>query len=224
MALDKKQTSLLTKIGIGLIAAVLVLAFIPWDSIGLGGGGNTQDPATGTGQLEAIAARYAPTIAANDQKLASEPTSYTVLVTQGNVYFDWAIDVQQASQSGADLPIWLAASVYYGRAIEQQSGDPNVATDYAVSLYYSGNTQAAIDVIEPVLEENPDFAVAFYNAGIFYDTAGRGADAVRVMQRYIELDPSGQTGSPDVAQDVIDSNINAPQSAPTTSAPSTSTP
>lgn len=208
MALDKKQTKLITKIGIGLVALMLVVAFIPWNSFGFGGG--AQDP-TGTdgGQLETIASKYTSTIAFNDEALASDPTSYTVLVSQGNTYFDWALEVQQASQTGADRPMWLSAAVYYGRAVSVQPGDPNVATDYAVSLFYSGDVQSAIGVIEPVLMENPEFAVAFYNAGIFYNAAGRSADAVSAMQTYLSLDPGGQSGNPEVAQQVIDANASA---------------
>ncbi len=204
MALDKKKASLLTRIGIGIIAGMLVLAFVPWDSIGLSGSSGNGSSDTGGGQLEAIAAQYAATIGGNDQLLASDPTSYTVLVTQGNTYFDWAIAVQQSdAQNLEDRPMWTSATVFYGRALEVQPGDPNVSTDLAISKYYSGDIEGAIVVVEEVMESGPDFAPAFFNAGIFYNSASMTQEAVAAMTRYLELDPQGQFGDPDLARETI---------------------
>ena len=203
MALDKKKSSLLTRIGIGIIAVMLVLAFVPWDSIGLTGGSGSNG-SEGDGQMEAIAARYSATIGGNDQLLASDSTSYTVLVTQGNTYFDWAHEVQGLdTQNLEDRPIWTSASVFYGRALEVQPGDPSVATDYAISKYYSGDAEGAIVIVGEVMESSPDFAPAFFNAGIFYSSAGRSPEAVAAMTRYLELDPQGQSGDPEYARNII---------------------
>ena len=205
MALDKKNTSLVTKIGLGIIALVLVLAFVPWDSFGLVGGSGGSDSSDGsTGQLEAIAAQYSATINGNDQMLASDPTSYTVLVTQGNTYFDWAIAVQQAgAQNLEDRPIWTSAAVFYERALEVQPGDPSISTDLAIAKYYSGNTEGAIVIVEEVMVTNPDFAPAFFNAGIFYRAAGMSQQAATAMKRYLELDPQGQFGDPGLANEIV---------------------
>ena len=204
MALDKKKSSLLTRIGIGIIAGMLVLAFVPWDSIGLSGSSNSDGSVDTGGQLEAIAAQYAATISGNDQMLASDPTSYTVLVTQGNTYFDWAIAVQQSdAQNLEDRPMWTSAVVFYDRALEVRPGDPSVATDLAISKYYSGDTAGAIVVVEEVMVSGPDFAPGFFNAGVFYNSAGMTQEAAAAMTRYLELDPQGQYGDPALAGEII---------------------
>lgn len=221
MALNKKQTSLVTKIGIGLVALLLVLSFVPWGSLG-GSGSSGTAGTTGTGQLDAIAAKYTASTSAYEQVLASEPTSYTVLVNLGNTYFDWALDAQeaaktQASLAGVDRPMWLSATTYYERAVDVQPGDPSVTTDLAIAYYYTGQTDKAIAAVEPVMEANPDFAQAFFNAGVFYNTAGQADKAIAALTRYLELDPQGASGSREFAETTL-RELAAP-SAPATTAP-----
>ncbi|MDP2182624.1 MAG: hypothetical protein Q8K99_08660 [Actinomycetota bacterium] len=219
MALNKKQTSLVTKIGIGLVATLLVLSFVPWNSVGFSGSGGTSGD-SGTGKLDTIAAKHSAAIAAYDQALASEPTSYTVLVNQGNRYFDWALDVQgavasQASLTGADRPMWLSATSYYERAVAVKSGDPSLTTDLSIAYYYTGQTDKAILTVEPVLEANPDFAQAFFNAGVFYNTAGQSVKAVAALTRYLELDPQGASGNREFAEQTL-KEIASPSTPATT--------
>lgn len=220
MALNKKQTTLMTRIVLGLLVVVFVTSFI---SIGsnLWSDDNTATQTGTGGTLETIAAKYSGTVQGYEQQLASDPTSYTVLVNQGNTYFDWGIDVRQAlPQSGADTPMWVSAKTYYERAAAISDDDPAMMTDFAISVFYSGDTPSAISVIEQVMEEKPDFSQAFFNAGIFYNSAGMGPQAAAAMQRYLELDPDGQTGDPDLANKIISEAGSAPAtSTPTTTAP-----
>ncbi len=190
MAFNKKQTSLMTRIGIVIVAIILVISFIP----GLFGlfSSTGSTPQTDTGLLESIAGQYAPRIQANQQILASDPTSYTVLVAQADDYYYWGEAIQQQEQArttGADLPLWVASAAFYERAVAVRPGDPGVTTNYAITVYYSGDAPRAISIIEPVMMANPDFGQAFFNAGIFYRAVGRNADAITVLQRSIEIDP-----------------------------------
>ena len=121
MALNKKQTSLFTKIFIGIIVAMLVLALAGpslggW--LGLFDGGQDQTAQTeGDAALEQIATQYAPTAQSFTMVLASDPTSYTALVALGNTYSDWATEAARRSPaSGADFPMRAAAIAYYQRA------------------------------------------------------------------------------------------------------------
>lgn len=220
MALNKKQTSLLTKIGIGFVAVLLVISFVPWSSLGLFGPTDTGTTDATAGSLDAIAAQYSPAVAAYDQVLASEPTSYTVLVNQANTYFDWALDVQQAASTqaalaGSDRPLWLSATSFYERAVAVQDGAPAVVTDLSIAYYYTGQTDKAIATVEPVLVSSPDFAQAFFNAGVFYSSAGQGEKATAALTKYLELDPEGTSGNRDFAQTTLD-ELAAPSTAATT--------
>lgn len=204
MAINKKKASPIVRIGIWAISAMLVLSFtLPLliDSLN-GSTGSTTD--TGTGQLDSVAAKHGPTIQALEQQLASEPTSYTVLSNLGNTYFDWGMEAEQASpNTGASRPMWTSAVVYYDRAIEVQPGDPNLTTDAAISHYYSGDAAGAVALIDTVIAANPEFAPGYFNGAIFYEAAGRNADALAAARKALELDSEGKSGDPQVMNDLI---------------------
>jgi tetratricopeptide (TPR) repeat protein len=206
MALNKRQTSTVTKVIIIFLAVVFALSItIPF--LGLGGDGGTTDGGTAAqGAFENIALQYQPTADAYEATLASDPTSYTVLVSLGNWYYDWANDLQIAQDVplGSDRPYWLAATTYYERAIAETTGTPDVMTDMAVAFYYGGRTDRAIETIEQVLDAEPEFATALFNAGIFYGASGRIDDSIQAFTDYLALDPEGTSGRPDYAREQID--------------------
>ncbi len=161
----------------------------------------------GAGELESIAANHAGAVSAFQQQLASDPTSYTVLANLGNTYSDWATQILQYQQGSgaADQPVWVATTVYYERALEVQPGDPAVMTDLAIAYFYSGQWSKAVETIESAMEVDPEFAPAYYNAMIFYDSVGDTVSSTSNAVRYLELDPQGQNGGdPTVAQRIID--------------------
>ncbi len=219
MAINKKQTPPIVKAGIIVVAALMVLAFtLPLISPTLFTGGTATNTTGTAGQsdYDTVAANYSGTVEAFQQQLESDPTSYTVLVNLGNTYSNWGQELYQIQQKiqPASQPIWSASATYYGQALAVQPGSPEVSTDYAISLFYSGQLNRAIEVIEPVMVENPDFAPAFFNAGIFYSNAARPADAASAMSTYLVLDPNGQFGDVATAQSIIDEAGAAPVTTP----------
>lgn len=218
MAINKKQTPPIVKVGIIGIAAVMVLAFtLPLISPTLFSGGTaTNTAATEQSQYDTVAAQYTGSIDAFQAQLESDPTSFTVLVNLGNTYSNWGQELFK-TQNGvqpASQPVWTASATYYGQALAVQPGDPAVTTDYAISLFYSGQTNNAIAAVESVMAENPDFAPAFFNAGIFYSNAGRPAEAASAMGTFLVLDPQGTSGDLATAQSVIDEAAAAPVTTP----------
>lgn len=208
MALNKQQTSVFTKIFIGLIIGALVIALagpslLGW--LGLAGSSTSQTSTLdGAGALDQIAATYAPTAQSFEQAIASDPTSYTALVVLGNTYTDWAFDVAQAApNTGAELPMRAAAISYYERARELDAADPGVGVDLAIAYFYSGDTSQAVGVAEGVIEQDDTFVPAYFNIAIFYDAAGNRTAAVAAAERYKELDPNGEFGNPDIADQII---------------------
>lgn len=206
MAINKKNASPVIRIGIIVVAGLLVLSFIPWGGLGVFSNSGARDASGTQGNLDAIANKYAPRISSLEQMLESQPTSYTVLVQIGHAYSGWGDEVKTspAGRIGADRPLWLAAVAYYDRALALNATIPPDLTDAAIARFYSGDTAGAIELVERVWKINPDFAPAYFNAGIFYESAGRSEAAIASFKRYLELDPKGQgPGDPDVARDAI---------------------
>lgn len=219
MALNKAQTSLGIKIVLIFLIIAFVASFIPFIGGAFDGGGD-QQPAQGA--LERIGQQFQPTVSSLTSLLASEPESYTVLVTLGNTYFDWANEIQKAAQTdatliGADQPYWVAAKDAYRRALAIKDDEPPVVVDYAITAHYTGETSKAIEAASRIAKANPDFAPAFFNLGIFYKALGKSEDAVAAFRRYLELDPEGEQGDATFAKNEIASLTG--QSAPPTTAP-----
>jgi tetratricopeptide (TPR) repeat protein len=203
VAIDKSRTSLGVKIVLVLVALAMVSYLVP-SLFGLfGSSGTTSNPAASGDVLAQIAQKYTATVAANNAALQSEPTSYTVLVSQGNTYFDWGMAVIQAAQTnqtlqGNEQPMWLAARQYYERAAAIKK-EPSVSVDLAIAYYYSGETTKAIGVAGTVSEEQPDFAPAWFNLGVFYASQGDNAKAIQAFEKSLALDPQGKSTNKDYA-------------------------
>lgn len=220
MALNKSQTS----VGMKIVLIVLIVAFVAsFVSIGAGlfsGGQTTTTTPTSTDPLATVNAQYQPTVAALTNSLQSQPESYTALVSLGNTYFDWAAAVQQASQNttsavGADQPLWVSAKDAYGRALNVQKGEPSVQVDYAITLFYTGETTAAIKTATTVTKETPDFAPAYFNLGIFNKALGENAKALAAFKKAVELDGEGKQINVEYAK----TQLQELESAPATSTP-----
>jgi tetratricopeptide (TPR) repeat protein len=217
MALNKKQTSIVVKV----IVVIVALAFISLPimslvgSIGSGGGSTP----TGQGGSESqIAQQFQARIDANNQSLAKKPKDYATLVDQGNAYSDWATQLLgQNKTSGADKPVFFTAIDYYKKALAVKPGDPAVTTDLAIAQFYYGDSASAIKNVEGVMAKDPTFAPAFFNAGIFYGSSGQNAKAIAALQTALKLDPKGQNAG--AAQQMIGQ---LQQAGPGASAPATS--
>ena len=198
MAINKSRTSPLMKAGIILLAVTFFVgvAAIPLSS--LLSPTTTQGPAatgseTASETIQSINLQHTPQITAREQSLTVEPNNYDLLVAQGNGYFEWASQIQQATQgkTGQDQPLWIGGATYYARALKVKPGDPNVTTDYSVALFYSGEATAAIATAKSVIAANPTFSPVVFNAGIFYKSIGDKVNAKLMFEKYLKMDPNG---------------------------------
>ena len=171
---------------------------------------DTTTTATPAATVEQINAQFQPGITALTAAAASDPTSYTAQVNLGNAYFDWAQTLSTPAQGASEIstaamaavgPLWLSSKDAYAKAVKIKAGDPAVETDFAIVTFYSGETTAAIVLVERVVKAKPDFAQAWLNLGVFYGTVGQNAKAIAAFERYVKLDPKGQNVS--FAQDQI---------------------
>lgn len=207
MALNKAKTSLGIKVALILLIVAFVVSFIP----ALGGlfssPGGTATPATND-PVQAANAQYQPTVAALTSQLQSDPESYTALVALGNTYFDWALSVQQASQTstasiGAEQPLWVASKDAYERAVKVKNDESGVVVDFAITQFYTGDTTGAIKTAEGIRKKDATFAPAWFNLAVFYGAQGDNAKSLKYFKKAIELDPKGESVSVDYAKQQV---------------------
>ena len=180
--------------GFGALA-VIVIVIVVMVSGGLGGGGSSS---SSSGSQSGSATPVAADING----------SYSELVSRANDLYDQgdaAFRNQQFEQGGV---YFVAASKVYAAAWAKQHTDPGVGTDYAVSLFYSGDINGALKQIDAVLTANPDWQKGWLNKGIFLSHEARiakqqgdnktaakaNAEARQTLTKAVALDPKSDAG------------------------------
>lgn len=201
MAINKARTSPLMKAGIIFLAGTFVL------SIGFAGisgmsscsaaapllpDSESATPAS-TETTASIALQFSPQVRAVEASLTADPKNYGLLVQEGNLYLDWANAIETAAPSSAPTsnPLWGSAATYYQRAVAIKQTDAPVLGDYGISLFFSGETSAAIAAGEMARKLDPKLAVNLFMLGQYYATAGDNAKAIEMFNAYLAADPNG---------------------------------
>ena len=206
MSLNKSNTSPFMKIVIIVIIISMVMLFLAGGVTGIIA---LFQPSPQTAKVDPIVAlrtQYDPQIQALTTVLASEPTSYTLLVNLANAHLSYAQELQNltSEQSTAALEplgqqLTLARDTNAKAVKANQKPESPGLVDFAITTYYSGDATAAVKIAEGVIKKDPTFAAAFYNLGIFYEAVNQKDLAISAYQKYVTLDLTGQNGNMDYA-------------------------
>lgn len=113
--------------------------------------------------------------------------NYRELVTRANGLYD-----QGAAQMPSGIPneqgaqYFGAAAKVYKAAWAKQPGDPNVGTDWAISLFYSGDVNGAVKRVNVVLAADPRFQPGLFNKGIFLSHMSRLTQDQAQAQKFVD--------------------------------------
>jgi rRNA-processing protein FCF1 len=120
--------------------------------------------------------------------LQNNPENPEALRTMGNFYFGQASQAQQAGLRPAEIQASRAGVRYYERYLAVRPDDVDARSDMASLLFYSGQTDRAIQQVGQVLEDDSNHVNANFNLGIFYWQGRRDLQAAAdQMNRVIEL-------------------------------------
>lgn len=102
--------------------------------------------------------------------------SYDALVQKANALYDKgdaAFQAQNVNQGAADFQ---AAAMTYAAAWKKQQTAPAVGIDFATSLFYAGNIDAALKQADLVIKKFPTFQAAYFNLGNYLAHKARIAE------------------------------------------------
>jgi hypothetical protein len=227
MSLNKSNTSPFMKVVIIVIIVAMVTLFFAGGIAGFMELFKPRPQAAKVDPVVALKAQFDPQITAITAALASEPASYTLLVTAGNKHFDYALELSKLSSAQSTTTViaaaeqWAAARAAFEKAAKANKQAPSgVMVDYSITTYYSGDTTGAVKIASAVIKKDPTFAPAFYNIAIFYEGVGNNQLAIAAYQKYLALDPTGKFGNPDYAKQQL-KTLGAPEKATGGSTPAT---
>lgn len=237
MSLNKSKTTPFMKFIIILIIISMVTLFLYGGFTGFvalfkNQSQNTSSTTT-TDPYQALAQKYDPQINSFNTVLKSYPASATLLVSLANAHENYAFDLmQQANKTSTPTTAtmdllgkqWKLALNTYKKAAKIQKPKKDVAVDYSIAAYYSGDTTVAITLARSAVAQDAKFAPAYYNLGIFYQSAGKNDLAAQAFQQYLALDPNGQFGNKDYANQQLQALTSSTLPSGHPSVPTTTTP
>jgi hypothetical protein len=146
--------------GFGAAAVIVILVVVFVTS----GGGGSPAPAatTGTQSVKPVS--------------ADTSGSYNDLVQRANGLYDQGATAFDAEKFDQGSAYFAAAAKVYAAAWKLQSTEPGVGTDFATSLFYSGQIEPALSQIERVLAKSPEFQTAWFNKGNYLAEKARLAE------------------------------------------------
>ena len=177
--------------GFGVLAVIVIVVVV----LASGGFGGTKTPST------ASTASATPV-------MGVVSGDYATLVQKANGFYDLGMKQFQSNNMNQAVAYFQAAAMTYAAAWRKQHTDPNVGTDYATALFYSGKVSEAVKQVESVIKANPSFQQAWYNLGIYYThqqalatqnnqpAAAKKARALAVAAytKAIAINPTSQVG------------------------------
>jgi len=213
MAINKARTSPLMKTLIIILAASFVL------SIGFAGIGSIPgcsagpllpqpnattgaDSTASTETTAALAARYTKQIGSLEASLTADPKNYELLVAQGESYLQWALEFATLTSTLPDTSstVWASAITYFDRALKVKATDGSVVGDYAMALFYSGETTAAIAAGEQSRKLDPTGAQNLYNLGNYYSKAGNTSKALEAYKACLAANSAAASPNAELAK------------------------
>lgn len=186
------------KVVIVIFAVILVLSLmLPFfSSCGKANTAQQNDPSqvdqNNVKTASDVDATYSAKVRSYSAQLDKNPDDLLALANMGNTYMEWGEALRGAAdgevgQSSHIRDIFGAAVPYFSAYLDHQ--DSNAVRVYAaVSKFYSGDEQGAIDELENFTAENPDFSPAWYNLGVFYQQQHRYSEANDAYNSAISAD------------------------------------
>ena len=171
-----------------------------------------------------INAQYQPTVDALTSAAAERPDElHAAGDARQHLLRLGALEVQQASQTdtsavGADQPLWIAAKDCVRAGARGQDGRSRRRhVDYAIAPFYTRrHDKARSRSRRGVTQEDPEFAPAWFNLGIFYGALGQNAKAIAAFEQLPEARSQRRaSGNADVRQAAGRRTLKPPATATT---------
>jgi tetratricopeptide (TPR) repeat protein len=154
-----------------------------------------QESATG---IDLVDANYAAVVDPLEAKLSENPEDLATILNLGNDYMAWA---SEASVYASDDAGSAHVTELYDKAIgyfDQYLGINDsavVKSNRAMCHLYKGDADAALQQLQDVTSETPDYGPAWVNIGIIKEYQGDTDAAKEAYQKAVEADPNDEYGA-----------------------------
>ena len=157
----------------------------------------TEEESTDTG-MDQVDANYAAVINPLEAKLKENEKDLATLLNLGNDYMSWASDASMYATDDAGTAhvneLYQKAMDYFDRYLELNDSVV-VKASRAMCQLYSGDTDGALEALQALTKEAPDYGPAWANIGLIYEYKGEQDKAKEAYQQAIDADPDDEYGA-----------------------------
>ena len=161
------------------------------------GADENSEETTATG-MDAIDANYKAVIDPLEAKLKENDQDLATLLNLGNDYMSWASDASSYATDDAGVEhvndLYKKAMDYFDRYLELNDSVV-VKASRAMCQLYSGDTDGALEALQALTKEAPDYGPAWANIGLIHEYKGEQDEAKEAYQKAIEADPDDEYGA-----------------------------
>lgn len=157
--------------------------------------------------IEKVDERFEPDLIDMDKALERDPSDKDTLLKAGEACLSWGSYVRMLATVDAEVShaneILERGVGYFDRLIAIEPSD-EASMNRAMCKFYEGDTSNAIQALEQLTTDSPEYAPAWANLGMLYESANRADEARAAYQSAIDLDADDKAGARSYAQSRLD--------------------
>lgn len=159
---------------------------------------SAQDSADDTDAIARIDGNYEGIVSSFEAKVAENPDDAASLLALGRYCLAWGANVRSQATTDDETShaneLFERAMGYYDQYLAIEDS-PAARVDRALCQYYEGDTSAAVTALEELTQSSPDYAPAWLNLGMLYETQGNTDAATSAYEQAQTLDPNNEYGA-----------------------------
>ena len=157
--------------------------------------------------VDYVDSQYEGLVSDLEETLESNPDDTSALLQVARYCTSWGSTVGALAQTDDERAhgeeLLQRAIGYYDRYLELDN-TAEASADRALCEYYLGETDTAVTDMETVTQVWPDYAPAWANLGMLYESQDRTDEAIQAYQMAIEKDPDDAQGAKSYAEGRIE--------------------
>ncbi len=160
-----------------------------------------QTSSTSSNTVSGVETQYSTLISSLTEKLEADPDNLAYFANLGNAYMNSALAMMSASDADSfaeKVEASFASAVgYYDQYLELASDGSDAADQESINTvtlrralcqYDMGDTEQAVQEVEDLLSDQPDYAMGWYELGTLYEQEGDSDKARDAYNRAVEAD------------------------------------
>ncbi|MDO5044054.1 MAG: tetratricopeptide repeat protein [Coriobacteriia bacterium] len=138
-----------------------------------------------------VDALFTPAIDALNKRLEKDPENVAMLNDLAQAYYNWGVQLLPYSEESEANKnhmesIFAKATEAYDKILVLSPSD-SVEIDRALSLFYAGKTEEAINDVKAITERSPEYGPAWANLGMLYEADKKVDEARDAYTKALEV-------------------------------------